>query len=126
LKKATAILFLLVFAVQSLSFKTHVCYHNDGTRYHGDCTQEMSKTEHSGHSKSSFHEQKYECFDVKLDKQYQQHYSFKNFNDQYIVLVSVPELPLITFIQKRQTIPIFSCRGGPPILTQSLRGPPLV
>jgi hypothetical protein len=74
----------------------------------------------------SFHEQKYECFDVKLDKQYQQHYSFKNFNDQYIVLVSVPELPLITFIQKRQTIPIFSCRGGPPILTQSLRGPPLV
>lgn len=86
----------------------------------------MGKAEHPGHSKASFNELKYVCFDIKLDKQYQQHYAFKSFNEQLFILASVPELPLITFIQKRQTIPISSCRGGPPILTQSLRGPPLV
>ena len=86
----------------------------------------MGKAEPSSHSKASFHEQKYVCKDVKLDKQYQPHYAFKSFNDQLFILTSVPELPLITSIQKRQAIPPFSCRGGPPIGTQFLRGPPLV
>ncbi len=99
----------------------------DGTRFHGDCTEHMQKAETTSHSKPSVHEKKYVCFDVKLDKQYhQQHYAFKNFNDQYFVLASVPELPFIAALDIRHTIPIFSCRGGPPIYTQSLRGPPSV
>lgn len=86
----------------------------------------MHETESLTGSKANFHEQKYVCFDIKLDKQYQQHYAFKSFNEQLFILTSVPELPLVTFVHKRKAIPIFSCRGGPPILTQSLRGPPLV
>jgi hypothetical protein len=126
LKRASAILFLLIFCLQSLGFKTHFCYHTDGTRFHGDCAEQIEKAATSGKSKASFHELKYRCIDIKLDKQYQQHDAFKNFNDHYFVFTSVPELPLITSIHQRQAIPIFSCRGGPPIFTPSLRGPPLV
>lgn len=126
MKKVTSILFLFIFCVQAFSFKTHFCYHTDGTRFHGDCTEQMGKAEPSSHSKASFHEQKYVCKDVKLDKQYQAHDAFKNFTDFFFVLTPVPELPVITSNYKRQAIPLFSCRGGPPIATQFLRGPPLV
>ncbi len=126
MKKVTAILFLLIFCVQAFSFKTHFCYRTDGTRFHGNCIEHMEKAEPSSYSKASFHEHKYNCTDIKSDKQYQQHSVFKNFNDQYFTLIQAPELPLITFIHKRQAIPPFSCRGGPPVGTQFLRGPPLV
>lgn len=126
LKRASAILFLLIFGLQALGFKTHFCYHTNGTRFHGDCAEQLEKAEASGKSKASFHELKYRCIDIKLDKQYQQDSAFNNFNDQLFVLTSVPELPFITSLDIRQAIPVFSCRGGPPIFTQSLRGPPLV
>jgi len=126
LKKVTAILFLFIVCVQAFSFKTHFCYNTDGSRFHGDCTQYIGKDEPFNQSTTSFHELKYNCTDIKSDKQYQQHSVFKNFSDQYFTLIQTPELPLITFIHKRQAIPLFSCRGGPPILTSFLRGPPLV
>ncbi len=126
MKKAVAILVLLIFCVQAFSFKTHFCYRTDGTRFHGDCTEQMGKAESSSYSKASFHEQKYVCKDVKLDKQYQPHYTFKNFADFFVILTPIPELPVITSNYKRQAIPPFSCRGGPPVCTQFLRGPPLV
>ncbi len=126
MKKVTAILFLFIFCVQAFSFKTHFCYNTDGSRFHGDCTQYMGKDEPFNQSTASFHELKYNCTDIKSDKQYQQHSVFKNFSDQYFTLIQTPELLLITFIHKRQAIPLFSCRGGPPILTSFLRGPPLV
>ncbi len=88
--------------------------------------EQIEKAETSGKSKASFHELKYRCIDIKLDKQYQQHSAFNNFNDQFFALTLVPELPFIASFDIRQTIPVFSCRGGPPILTPSLRGPPLV
>ncbi len=126
MKKVTAILFLFIVCVQAFSFKTHFCYNTDGSRFHGDCTQYIGKDEPFNQSTTSFHELKYNCTDIKSDKQYQQHSVFKNFSDQYFTLIQTPELPLITFIHKRQAIPLFSCRGGPPILTSFLRGPPLV
>ncbi|MGI8581765.1 MAG: hypothetical protein ACR2KX_06210 [Chitinophagaceae bacterium] len=99
----------------------------DGSRFHGDCTAHMEKEEAGRGFQAFFHQAKYNCTDIKSDKLYQQQHSvFKNFNDQYFTLIQAPELPLITFIHKRQAIPLFSCRGGPPILTSFLRGPPLV
>ncbi len=98
----------------------------DSSRFHGDCTAHMEKEEAGRGFQASFHQAKYNCTDIKSEKQYQQHSIFKNFNDQYFTLIQAPELPLITFIHKRQAIPPFSCRGGPPVGTQFLRGPPLV
>ncbi len=86
----------------------------------------MGDAEANGYKKAFVYELKYVCLIIKLDKQYQQHSVFKNFNDQYFTLIQAPELLLITFVHKRQAIPLFSCRGGPPILTSFLRGPPLV
>ncbi|MFN2438875.1 MAG: hypothetical protein ABR503_06715 [Chitinophagaceae bacterium] len=126
MKKVTAILFLFIFCVQAFSFKTHYCYHTDGTRFHGDCTEHMEKAEYNSHSNASFHEQKYVCSDVTLDKQFQAHYTFKKITDAFFILTHVPELPVITSGYKRQALALFSCRGGPPIMTSFLRGPPLV
>ena len=87
----------------------------------------MGKDDHSDLSKTTFHEQKYVCHDIQLEKNYQQHdYSFKNFNDYNFDLLVIPELPVIVIFIKRQAIPLSSCRGGPPLLTQYLRGPPLI
>jgi hypothetical protein len=86
----------------------------------------MEKAEPSSYSKASFHEHKYVCKDVKLDKQYQPHYNFKNFTDFFFVLTHVPGLPVISSNYKRQAIPPSSCRGGPPEGALFLRGPPLV
>ncbi len=126
MKKVTAILFLFLFCVQAFSFKTHYCYHTDGSRFHGDCTEHLAKAEPSSHTQASFDEQRYVCKDVTLDKQFQAHYTFKKIADTYFIVALVPELPVITSGYKRQAIPPFSCRGGPPVGTQFLRGPPLV
>jgi hypothetical protein len=126
LKKVTAILFLYIFYVQAFSFKTHFCYYHDGTRFHGDCTEHLEKAENISHSNATFHEQKYVCEDVTLDKQFVSHYTFKKFADAYFIVTPVSELPVIISRYKRQAIPPFSCSGGPPILTAFLRSPPLV
>lgn len=78
-------------------------------------------------SNTSIHETKYVCYDVQLNKQYhQQDYSIKTFHDFLFILLVIPELPANISPSQKRVIPLFSCRGGPPLLTQYLRGPPLV
>jgi hypothetical protein len=128
LKKVTAILFLLIFCVQAFSFKTHYCYHHDGTRFHGDCGEHIREIEKgNGHHLPVVHEQKYICHDVQLEKQFhQQDYSFKSFSEYLFDLPVVETVPPVIFQTDKPQLTVFSCRGGPPPVTKFLRGPPLV
>lgn len=124
--RLSSILLLIVFGFYSFTFKTHYCYHHDGTRFHGNCGEYVQEAKKNGNSpNSSIHEKKYVCYNVQLDKQYQQDYSFKSFDDTLFVFPTPVELRLVTFPSQKNSIPLFSCRGGPPLITRSLRGPPL-
>ncbi len=126
-KKIVTILFLFVFSISSFTFKTHYCYYNNGKRFHGDCEADIRAAEkQAGHTQTLLHEQKYVCHNIQLDKQYQQqNYSFKNFHDHFFIVPAPQEIFINVFLNDGQPIPIFSCRGGPPLFTEKLRGPPL-
>jgi len=125
LKKIFAILLLFIFGAYAFTLKSHYCYHPDGTRFHGDCG-DFTKGKHR-HGTTSIQEQKYICHDVQLDKQFhQQDYSFKNFCDSDYIFPVIMDTPAINTLPFNYAVPIFSCRGGPPLPAQSLRGPPLV
>jgi hypothetical protein len=127
LKKRNSILLLLIFCVYSFTFKTHYCYYADtGKRFHGDCGEfERAAEKKNSDPNASFHKQKYNCYNVELNKQYQQQdFSIKSFSDFTLILPQMPELPIIIFSSQKQGIPLFSCRGGPPLVSFILRGPP--
>lgn len=128
LKRAASILLLFVFGAYAFTFKSHYCYHHDGTRFHGDCGEFMRGTEKNGHSAApSIYEQKYVCYDVQLNKHYQQQdHTFKTFNDFLFIVPPIPELPTHISTFNKPGITVFPCRGGPPLVTRFLRGPPLV
>jgi hypothetical protein len=124
--RISSILILIIFASYSFTFKSHYCYNHDGTRFHGDCTAYLKNAEKNNKlSTSSVHEQRYVCYDVQLNKQYQQQdYSIKSLNDFLFELPPIPELPVVVSLSQPHAIPLFSCRGGPPLFTELLRGPP--
>jgi len=127
-RKPLSILLLVVFGLSSFTFKTHYCYHFDGSRFHGDCGANIRETlKHEGSSRPRLHERHYICFDIQFDKQYKQpDYTFKNFQDHYFILPAIEVLPFPVALPARQVIPAFSCRGGPPLPTGTLRGPPSI
>jgi hypothetical protein len=126
LKRLSSILLLLIFCVDSFTFNTHYCYTKDGTRFYGDSTEYIRKAELTSHSRLSFYPRKYFCHNVQLDKHYQQQdSSFKNFNDYFFVLPIMPRLLVVFSYSKRQVNTLFSCRGGPPLISDNpFRGPP--
>lgn len=125
MKRVAAILLLLIFGISSFTFKTHYCYYPDGHRFHGDCGEHITKSKSSKYSQTYFHEKKYVCHDIQLDKQFSQHdYSIKNFSDSYYIFPAVFEISVITTLSGNWALPIFSCRGGPPLFPNSLRAPP--
>ena len=75
---------------------------------------------------NTFHQEEFNCRIIQLEKQYQQAHYFNTIGLDAFILPETIQLPLIVPISDCQTIPIFSCRGGPPLKTISLRGPPLV
>lgn len=126
LKRVVSILLLFIFGFYSFTFKSHYCYHHDGTRFHGDCGEFTRTAETDDHSSTAkVHEQKYVCYDIQLDKQFhQQDYSFKNFSDSYYIVPLVIDVPVVTTPPFNYAVPQFSCRGGPPLAAILLRGPP--
>ena len=128
MKRLSAILFLIILGVSSFTFKTHYCYHHDGTRFHGDCGEHIRGIEKgNGHHLPVVHEQKYICQNVQLEKQFhQQDYSFKKISEYLFELPVVETVPSVIFQTDKHQLPVFSCRGGPPTVTKFLRGPPLV
>ena len=127
MKRLTSILLLIVFGVSSFTFKTHYCYHKDGTRFHGDCTEHIHEVEKgNGQQLAVVHAQKYICQNVQLEKQfYQQDYSFKDFS-AYLFELPLVETPRVIFLADKHRLLVFPCLSGPPNVTRFLRGPPLI
>jgi len=65
LKRSASILFFVIFCVYSFTFKTHYCYNQDGSRFHGDCTEYLQKVEHSNLHSATFQPQEFECHNVQ-------------------------------------------------------------
>ncbi len=127
MKKAGSIILLSLFCVYSFTSKTHYCYYTDTCkRFHGDCGKfERAAKKTNGASNTFLYEHKYDCHNIELNKQYQHSdFSIKSFSDCTFILPEIPELPLIIFSSQKQVIPLFSCRGGPPLVSFLLRGPP--
>lgn len=126
MKRLSAILLLIIFGVSSFSYKTHYCFYKNGTRYHGDCCEYIPQIEKNKiPNQSILFQQKYFCQNFPLEKQFhQQDYSFNNFSDYLFDLPVVEDLRVIIFPASKHHLPVFSCRGGPPISSKSLRGPP--
>lgn len=126
LKRLLAILLLAVFGLYSFTFKTHYCYHLDGSRFHGDCRAEMKAAEQRwGTSQALLHDRHYVCYDISLEKQYKYpDYTIKSMQDHFFILPPalglLPLLPLPVKVVSR----LFASCDGPPVLAQSLRGPP--
>ena len=74
---------------------------------------------------TTFQPQEFECNNVQLEKQYQNANYYNNFETCLFIIPDTIQLPLIIVMSNPQAIPMFSCRGGPPSPTLSLRGPPL-
>ena len=111
--------------MSSFTFKTHYCYNQDGSRFYGICTDHVHPVANSTLRSTTFQTQEFECHNVQLEKQYQHARYYNNFETCVFILPATVNLPLIVAISDRQAIPMFSCRGGPPLQTLSLRGPPL-
>lgn len=128
MKKLLTILLIFVFGASSFTYKTHYCYYPDGHRFHGDCQKEIrAAKEKSGTCIALLLPKQYVCQDIQMDKQFHQHdYSFKNFSDACYILPVTIELQVITSLPGNYAIPVFSCRGGPPLAGSSLRGPPAI
>lgn len=98
MKRLSAKFLLIIFGVSSFTFKTHYCYHHDGTKFPGDCGANIREIEKlNGHHHPVIHEQKYICQDVQLEKQFhQQDYSFKSFSeylfDLPVVKIVIPAI----------------------------------
>jgi hypothetical protein len=125
LTKLASILFLLIFGVYSFTFKTHYCYNKDGSRFHGNCKIHATNAHLASLLSTTFQPQEFECHNVQLEKQYQQANYYNNFETGVFILPATIKLPLVVAMSESLAIPMFSCRGGPPSPTLSLRGPPL-
>ena len=128
MRRVSAILLLIIFGVSSFSFKTHYCFYENGTSYHGDCCEYILQIQKNKLPQQSIlFQQKYFCQNFSLEKQFhQQDYSFNNFSDYLFDFPAAEDLRVIIFLPIKHQLPIFSCRGGPPFLSAlSFRGPPL-
>lgn len=110
----------------SFTFKTHYCYNKDGSRFHGHCSGYLHHEDPSGLKKNTFQPQEFSCHIVQLEKQYQHPHFYNDPGVGVFILPPVLQLPLIIAAADKQAVPVFACRGGPPLPTLSLRGPPLV
>ncbi|HEX9509474.1 MAG TPA: hypothetical protein VF939_03260 [Puia sp.] len=128
MKKLLTILLLFAFGVYSFTYKTHYCYYADGHRFHGDCQKEIRQAkEKLGNCIALLLPKHYICQDIQMDKQFHQRdYSFKNFSDTCYILPVTFELQVTVSLPGNYAIPVFSCRGGPPLGSSLLRGPPTV
>ena len=109
----------------SFTFKSHYCYNQDGSRFHGDCTKHVQNADQSNLHSVTVESQEFDCHIVQLEKQYQQSHFFSHVDAGVFIIPTTVQLPLIVVVSDRQAIPMFSCRGGPPLQILSLRGPPL-
>jgi hypothetical protein len=75
--------------------------------------------------RTTFQPREFECHNVQLEKQYQQTNYYNNFETGVFIISATIKLPLVVAMSESLAIPMFSCRGGPPSSTLSLRGPPL-
>jgi hypothetical protein len=124
--RISSIFLISIFCIYSFTFKSHYCYHYDGTRFHGDCEAYKQKTETNLNKSTAFlYEQKYVCYNAQLNKQYQrQNCNYKSFNDFVFTLASQSEFQTIINPSKKKRIALFFCRGGPPLIERLLRSPP--
>jgi hypothetical protein len=88
--------------------------------------EHLQKAENALDVKATFHQQKHICNDIKLDRQYQQQdFSIKSINVCWFIIPEIAQLPFVVLASPAHTIPLFSCRGGPPHISHNpLRGPP--
>jgi len=62
---------------------------------------------------------------VQLEKQYQKVHYYSTLDACVFIIPTTEQLPMFAAMFDRQDSPMLSCRGGPPLQTLSLRGPPL-
>lgn len=126
MRKVAAILLLLIFSIYAFNAKTHYCYHQHGGRFHGDCTAYLKKSSTPSNTGTVLNERKYVCYDVLLDKAFKQtDDAFKGFSDCLCQPVLLHDIALPAPFVKTFSVPVFACRGGPPLLIRSLRAPPV-
>ncbi len=130
MKKTSSILILIAFCVYSFVFKTHYCYYTDtDIRFHGDCEHEIKDAAARGDlAKTNLFPKHYVCYDYFKDAKpnLSKLIVVKNtFDNIFIIFVSIHDLA-----RRIQTvdwlIPEIKSRGGPPLISNSFRGPPLV
>ncbi len=119
-----------LFCLYTFTIKTHYCYHHDShERFHGDCQEYIKEAMAEGGEHDSYlFPPHYYCIDIFKDAQ---------FHKTQVTIVDPPVsdafiLPLclgiISFYDDLEYHPLLEiqCRGGPPLSTLFLRGPPLV
>ncbi|MGH2643029.1 MAG: hypothetical protein ACRDE2_03705 [Chitinophagaceae bacterium] len=134
MKKIVVIVWLFAFGNYIFTYKTHYCFFPDGQRFYGDCEpgyhQQIKKYVTLGKlPPESIFPDPFHCVEFQKDSLlYKQslpsvlpHIDFGGL-PSYCIFNFVPPLRVIAFIP----LPVFSCRGDPPLHPNILRGPPLV
>jgi len=130
MKRTGNILILFVFCFYSFVFKTHYCYYfNTDIRFHGDCTHEILEAKANGqYADLNFFPNHYHCDDYYKDAKPDLAKTITVKNCSEIIAVIITDYSA-TFNHTKTIdwiVPEIKSRGGPPLLPNSFRGPPLV
>ncbi len=130
MKKTGNIVILLVFCFYSFVFKTHYCYYiNTDVRFHGDCNHEIIAAKEKGqYADVNFFPNHYHCNDYFKDAKPSPAKTVDVKNNTNVSAIIATNCSLITCqaTKFQWNLPEIRSRGGPPLLPNSFRGPPLV
>lgn len=129
MKRTGNIIILFVFCFYSLVFKTHYCYHiNTDIRFHGDCNHEILQAKAKSQiANFNFFPNHYQCDNYYKDAKpdLSKSITVKHFTD----ITAIINSNVTTYIYQHKAIdwifPEIQSRGGPPLIINYLRGPPL-
>lgn len=133
MRRITAVILIFALGNFIFTYKSHYCFFPNGQRFHGDCEPDyhhqikeyavVGETPPPGYFPEPFHCNEFQ----KNNIVYKQtllpvlsHIDF-NFFPSFFCFNFRTISEEITF----DTLPTFSCRGGPPLPPNVLRGPPL-
>ncbi len=131
MKRIIAILLLFSFGSYIFAYKTHYCFYPDGGRYHGDCEPELHQelNEYASLDESlpdTIFPEHFDCYNFHKNtiQSKQELTSICHSDTQFLPAYCIARLRPGTAAIRFISIPVFSCRGGPPLLPNSLRAPP--
>lgn len=130
LKKVTSIFLIFVFGVYGLTSKTHYCFNQDGSRFHGNCKAEQKEAAKKGAANTSnLFPDKYVCIDIAKDVNIQKANapSFHKISSTDVLLLT-ERLEYTSYggSADNNILPGHIPRCCPPFRSNSLRAPPVV